>query len=722
MGKVYDAEGISTFAKEREKSYKALKKQLDALKKTLQAVVDLDDSLKGKGADKIKGFYRYQVDTADNWINLVGMLQSYFSTLYVKAEEAKLSGETFVTVPFLEQDVQNGISQAKKLVDQQQTDLQKIFNTIDDILPLSVFSKETYDEYMDKAEKKRNSTVNAVEKLDADWLESYSAIDSNQTIVTTSTQLLHDATTKGGQAYPVLFDEKAYHESPLYQVRKEANEYATNYIDYNKEMAEVHKLKEEEKRREIEEANKEWYEKAWDAASTFTGEVTGYYDSKRAVEGIDPVTGRKLSASERVAAGAMAAAGFIPVVGWAGRAIKGGKGIYAVAKGVNAADHALDAYKTTKSLEVLSKAEKGLYGLVAANGLYEFGTGKDMFGNEISDEQRQNSLLQSLGIVGAGVVSTKLAAKTAKAGANAVVTSTKKLTAMRNVLSTQATERLIPAVQKGQRVYRAVANEVKNTMKKVGEIKIAPKSIKVFQTDGAPIPIWMVDDWYKVKDLGRMFSVGGREAGSNVSDNTSKKIEELEQEITRLKMDGNDKEVKRLTRQKKKLANKLDEKDIISDHYNLESAKEYERKIDNSKYFSHDKGDFGEEVTKIVAKDSQLGEDVSHLFQVGRNGIDAAFLTEGPPPKLTIIESKASDSASFSYSDKQKQGGNTYFQNMINNGDARYAHLRENLEELQEENIGLEFNFIRVETDIKITDIGFGVDDLKVKDWNKDIE
>ncbi|MCM3005246.1 hypothetical protein, partial [Priestia koreensis] len=81
---------------------------------------------------------------------------------------------------------------------------------------------------------------------------------------------------------------------------------------------------------------------------------------------------------------------------------------------------------------------------------------------------------------------------------------------MRNVLSTQATERLIPAVQKGQRVYRAVANDVKNTMKKIGEIKIVPKSIKVFQTDGAPIPIWMVDDWYKVKDLGRMFSVGGR--------------------------------------------------------------------------------------------------------------------------------------------------------------------------------------------------------------------
>ncbi|MFF5399774.1 hypothetical protein ACFY5J_20890 [Peribacillus butanolivorans] len=37
----------------------------------------------------------------------------------------------------------------------------------------------------------------------------------------------------------------------------------------------------------------------------------------------------------------MADAGFIPVVG---RAIKGGSAIYKTAKGLNAANHALDAY------------------------------------------------------------------------------------------------------------------------------------------------------------------------------------------------------------------------------------------------------------------------------------------------------------------------------------------------------------------------------------------
>jgi hypothetical protein len=96
----------------------------------------------------------------------------------------------------------------------------------------------------------------------------------------------------------------------------------------------------------------------------------------------------------------MAAAGFIPVVGWAGRAIKGGSALYKTAKGLNAADHALDAYKTTKGFSLLQKTEYGIYGLLAANGLGEAATGKDMFGNQLTEEQRQNGLLMALGIGG----------------------------------------------------------------------------------------------------------------------------------------------------------------------------------------------------------------------------------------------------------------------------------------------------------------------------------
>ncbi|WP_226638874.1 T7SS effector LXG polymorphic toxin [Priestia flexa] len=435
MGKIYDAKGISTFSKEREKAYKNLEDQLQTLHKALAAVSKLDDSLQGKGADNIKKFYEYQVDNAKCWIDLVQMTKSYFSALYVKAEDANLAGNTVVDLSFLEHDLKQSVSQAKELVAQQREDLQTILHKVADLVSLSAFSAEDFNDSIDKAEKKRDETVEAVEKLDAEWLEGYRQMESNYLLTQAATNSLHGATTQGGQAYPVLFDQKAYHASELYKVQKEASEYATNYVTYHEEMKNVHELKKEAERQAVEEANKKWYEKTWDTVSTFTGEVTGYYDYKRAAEGVDPVTGRELSTSERVAAGAMAAAGFIPVVGWAGRAAKGGKAIYVTAKGVNAADHALDAYKTSKSFKALEQAEKGLYGLVAANGMYEFTTGKDMFGNAISEEQRQNSLFQSLGIAGAGALSTRYAANMGQA---VVTKGTEKLTQMRNTLRTSA--------------------------------------------------------------------------------------------------------------------------------------------------------------------------------------------------------------------------------------------------------------------------------------------
>ncbi|TCP27841.1 putative toxin of predicted polymorphic toxin system, partial [Scopulibacillus darangshiensis] len=124
--------------------------------------------------------------------------------------------------------------------------------------------------------------------------------------------------------------------------------------------------------------------------------ITGYYDYKRAEEGIDPVTGEKLSTAERITAGAWAAAGFIPIVGWVGRIAKGGKAVYKIGKGMNAIHHTLDAYKTTKSLDYLRKSEKGIYGLLTATGLSEAVTGRDMFGNELTDEERKQSLTSGL--------------------------------------------------------------------------------------------------------------------------------------------------------------------------------------------------------------------------------------------------------------------------------------------------------------------------------------
>lgn len=431
VGKIYDAKALFDVAKDREKAYDELLSQLGELKKALQGVADLEGSLEGKGADNIKSFYKQHADTAGQWENLIKMQQSYFSTLHVKAEKAKLSGSTIVDESFLETELKNANSNAKEMVAQQHDDLQSILNGIDDIVSISAFSTSEFNDKIEEAEKKRTDTIEAVNQLDAEWSKEYSEMDDFYAVVDTLVSGLELATSQGGSVYQLAFDEKAYHDSELYKVQTKLNDYATSYVDYNKQQEEVYEL---EKKQE-EEANKPWYEKTWDAVSTFTGEVSGYYDYRRAAEGVDPVTGEKLSTSQRVAAGAMAAAGFIPVVGWVGRAAKGGKAIYKTAKGLSAADHALDAYKSAKSFKVLQQTEKGLYGLVAANGLGEYMTGRDMFGNKISEEQRKASLLQALGIAGAGALSTKAAGKM---GQSLATKGTEKLNNMRNTLRTSA--------------------------------------------------------------------------------------------------------------------------------------------------------------------------------------------------------------------------------------------------------------------------------------------
>ncbi|MEC0494857.1 pre-toxin TG domain-containing protein [Bacillus glycinifermentans] len=124
------------------------------------------------------------------------------------------------------------------------------------------------------------------------------------------------------------YDAKAYRASEAYQLKDDIHKNAENYIQFKKDQAETRWIAKEQE----ELANRPWYEKVLDAGCTFVGEMTGYCDYKRATEGVDPVTGEKLTYGQRVAAGAMGSAGYIPVVGWLGKGAKGSKAYTACIK------------------------------------------------------------------------------------------------------------------------------------------------------------------------------------------------------------------------------------------------------------------------------------------------------------------------------------------------------------------------------------------------------
>ncbi|GAB6257741.1 ribonuclease YeeF family protein [Peribacillus sp. N1] len=489
--KIYEAETLTAATRSRAKQYEELKKEVTALKKEFQGIVGLDNEFQGAGATAIKSFYEAQIEVADAWMELFTTQISFLEGIPATLEEADLSGNTVVEVPFLDGEVSNGINQAKSLVDEQANDLQRILNSIDDILPLDMFDQKDFNEKITLAGHRLDDTVTKVENVDRQLVEEYDVSVGQENVAVGLFRALLDATKQDGNVSPMTFNQSAFKNSDVYQVKDEVAGQMKDYQTFKKQQAEARKI--EQEMEELE--NRPWYEKAWDTTKTFTGEFTGYYDSIRASTGVDPVTGRKLSDAERIAAGAMAAAGFIPVVGWAGRAIKGGSAIYKTAKGLNAANHALDAYKTTKGFSLLQKTEYGIYGLLAANGLGEAVTGKDMFGNQLTEEQRQNGLLMALGIGGVAG-----AAKVA----DKVSSGTKFVPYSKEFAQKQ--------VQKVQATITDIARSGKTTLKNIGEAigkKEIPKRISMEQVSlaGGPTLPQVVMEKQTIKEAYQKFTV-----------------------------------------------------------------------------------------------------------------------------------------------------------------------------------------------------------------------
>ncbi|WP_052303245.1 T7SS effector LXG polymorphic toxin [Priestia megaterium] len=265
MGKVYEASTLLAYAKDRVEAYKAFDEQLDALKKALHAVATLDHEFQGKGADSIKGFYASQVDMVTHWKSLVSSHQSHFNSIADYAEQAKLKGDTVVDVSFLEQElaVAND-DRSKQMVEQQQTELEAILSNIEDIIHITPFPTEAFEDELSAAEKKRTETITAVEELDNQLSSEYEMLNSFYESVQFSVNGLEQLTSQGGSAYQLTFDAKAYKNSEAYETQQQIDKVATGYVEgkveQKQEIKERKAAIEAERQRQIQ-ANKPWYEK-----------------------------------------------------------------------------------------------------------------------------------------------------------------------------------------------------------------------------------------------------------------------------------------------------------------------------------------------------------------------------------------------------------------------------------------------------------------------------
>ncbi|WP_113929473.1 LXG domain-containing protein [Bacillus sp. P14.5] len=229
--KVYEAPTLLDAMSERLGEYETLRDQLQTLKNSFQAIVELDDEFQGKGADAIKSFYSAQIHVVDIWIQLTERNIAFFGGIHDDAEGRNLSRET-VELPFLEENLHQSERRSDQMIDAQQRELEGILDRIRDIHPLNVFSRERFDTHLEQARKKREDTLDSINRFDEELKREYQHLESSEQMITGLMRQLMDSSRQGNHISPLHFNAAAYYSSNAYQLTDEITAQTESYLSF----------------------------------------------------------------------------------------------------------------------------------------------------------------------------------------------------------------------------------------------------------------------------------------------------------------------------------------------------------------------------------------------------------------------------------------------------------------------------------------------------------
>ncbi|MBO1511155.1 ribonuclease YeeF family protein [Metabacillus sp. BG109] len=239
--KVLDTKPFIHTMEGRLQEYNYLREQLEQVKRKCNAIVNLDDQFKGKGADAIKSFYQAQIDVVEAWLRLIDRQIAFLNGIQGSTEEKDLSDNTVIHLPLLEDELVHHIRNQKEMVASQQDELQRIFNRIDDLISLNAFSTDSFENHIEKADIDRKDTIDAVNQFDQELKSEYTLSEGDEQYVVALFQQLIEVSRQGNTISPIHFNSAAYKASDVYQLKAQTEQQTIDYLAYKQNQEEVRK-------------------------------------------------------------------------------------------------------------------------------------------------------------------------------------------------------------------------------------------------------------------------------------------------------------------------------------------------------------------------------------------------------------------------------------------------------------------------------------------------